>query len=80
MCVCYLATTELPGSADMFGDFSRDHYFPGFGTPIEKEMMVYPWIKAAHCPEAEDDMVCARDDLIFTKVTCADTAVECKLF
>jgi hypothetical protein len=83
LCVCYLATTGLPNSADMFGDFSRDNYYPTYGHPIEKQMMVYPWIKAQHCAGYTADMVCAHDDLIFTAVdpdSCKADTTECKLF
>jgi hypothetical protein len=29
---------------EFFGDFSRDEYYTGFGSPIEGNQEVYPWV------------------------------------
>lgn len=36
---------------DVYGGFSRDEYYPALGSPLEKEEVLYPWIKYKFCPK-----------------------------
>jgi hypothetical protein len=65
----------------MFGPFSRDRYYPGYGSPADGEYTVFPWVKEAHCGEATSNLVCAPGDLIFLNQPEGCTANSvCKLF
>jgi hypothetical protein len=67
----------------MFGPFSRDRYYPGYGSPADGEYTVFPWVKEAHChSDTTSNLVCAPGDLIFLNQPegCTANSRVCKLF
>lgn len=51
-----------------YGDYSRDFYYKGFGAPVDKQIELMPWVKAAVCPSNTNNYVCTPtcDDLFVT--------------
>ncbi|KAK3241546.1 hypothetical protein CYMTET_48702 [Cymbomonas tetramitiformis] len=54
--------------SNYYGDYSRDFYYKGFGAPVDKQIELLPWVKAAVCPSNTNYYVCTPscDDLFVT--------------
>jgi hypothetical protein len=68
-----------------FGNFDRDHYFPGYGAPInDGKVMLYPWVQQHYCPEnLPNRYVCDPEceNLIFHAYKCnSECETKCELF
>jgi len=68
-----------------FGNFDRDHYFPGYGAPVnDGKVMLYPWVQQHYCPEnLPNRYVCDPEceNLIFHAYKCnSECETKCELF